>query len=129
MVFQYVKSEEFMLQAIINKDFGKMRKDYADDTAFEPGLSEKTVYMLSQVRAESGSRVCVLPVPTSVPGGLVAVPLAAASAFSRLYLYVHFPTDVLASVVLGTFIGWCAVILLRKGCRLRPCTQKKPGAA
>ena len=61
--------------------------------------------------------------------GLLAVPLAAAIAFSRLYLYVHFPTDVLASVVLGTFIGWCAVTLLRKGCRLRPCTQKKPGAA
>mgnify|MGYP000110931819 CR=1 FL=1 len=28
--------------------------------------------------------------------------LAAAIAFSRLYLYVHFPTDVLAGIILGT---------------------------
>lgn len=86
-VFQYVKSEEFMLQAIINKDFGRMRKDYADDTAFEPGLSEKNVYMLSQVRAESGSRVCVLAVPTSVPGGLTALKLSAALAMLFFGIY------------------------------------------
>lgn len=37
--------------------------------------------------------------------GLFAVPLAVMIAFSRLYLYVHFPSDVLASVVLGLAIG------------------------
>lgn len=36
---------------------------------------------------------------------LVAVPLAALIAFSRLYLFVHFPTDVLASIILGVAIG------------------------
>ena len=41
--------------------------------------------------------------------GFVAIPLAALIAFSRLYLYVHFPSDVLASVVLGTAIGITAV--------------------
>lgn len=34
--------------------------------------------------------------------------LAAAIAFSRLYLYVHFPTDVFAGVILGTL---CALIV------------------
>ena len=34
-----------------------------------------------------------------------AVPLAALIAFSRLYLFVHFPTDVLASVILGIAVG------------------------
>ena len=38
--------------------------------------------------------------------GAVAIPLAALIAFSRLYLFVHFPSDVLASVVLGAGIVW-----------------------
>jgi len=30
-------------------------------------------------------------------------------AFSRLYLYVHFPTDVLGGIMLGIFSGWIAL--------------------
>lgn len=37
--------------------------------------------------------------------GWLAVPLAALIAFSRLYLYVHFPSDVLTAAVLGVAIG------------------------
>lgn len=37
--------------------------------------------------------------------GLAAIPLAALIAFSRLYLYVHFPSDVLASLSIGMLIG------------------------
>lgn len=39
--------------------------------------------------------------------GIGAIVLAAVIAFTRLYLYVHFPTDVLAGLFLGTL---CAVI-------------------
>ncbi|MEG1999831.1 MAG: phosphatase PAP2 family protein [Evtepia sp.] len=38
-------------------------------------------------------------------GRCVALILALMIAFSRLYLYVHFPTDVLAGVVLGLALG------------------------
>lgn len=44
--------------------------------------------------------------------GLAAIPLAALIAFSRLYLYVHFPSDVLASVIIGTVIGGGAVSVM-----------------
>lgn len=37
--------------------------------------------------------------------GIVAYVLASIIAFSRLYLYVHFPTDVLAGALLGIIIG------------------------
>lgn len=49
--------------------------------------------------------------------GFIACGFAALVAFSRLYLYVHFPSDVLAGCVLGLLIGFgCAklVSLLQK---------------
>lgn len=46
--------------------------------------------------------------------GIIAIPLAALVAFSRLYLYVHFPSDVLASVVLGMVIAAVSVTLFKR---------------
>ena len=37
--------------------------------------------------------------------GWAAIPLAALIAFSRLYLYVHFPSDILGAALLGVVIG------------------------
>ena len=42
-----------------------------------------------------------------LPAGL----LAALIATSRLYLYVHFPTDVLGGAALGILSGWLGVRL------------------
>ena len=55
--------------------------------------------------------------------GLAAIPLAALIAFSRLYLYVHYPTDILGAAVLGVAIGllvcaaggWVITALTEKG--------------
>jgi undecaprenyl-diphosphatase len=44
-----------------------------------------------------------------VPGRFLALGLAVLIAFSRLYLYVHFPTDVLAGAILGFLLGSLAV--------------------
>lgn len=38
----------------------------------------------------------------------VALVLAVLISFSRLYLYVHYPTDVLGGIVLGVLSGWLA---------------------
>ena len=46
--------------------------------------------------------------------GMAALALAFAIAFSRLYLFLHFPTDVLASVVLGSATAVLATFLVRK---------------
>ena len=52
--------------------------------------------------------------------GIPATLLAILIAFSRLYLYVHYPTDVVTSIILGTafgFIGWALAkkLPLKKG--------------
>lgn len=41
-----------------------------------------------------------------------ALILAVIMAFSRLYLYVHYPTDVLAGAVLGIVSGWLGYMLI-----------------
>ena len=46
--------------------------------------------------------------------GIGALVLAALISFSRLYLTVHYPTDVLASVVFGSAYGGAAYLLMKK---------------
>ena len=47
--------------------------------------------------------------------GVPAMILAVLNAFSRLYLYVHYPTDVIASVILGTGLAFLGTYLVDKG--------------
>mgnify|MGYP003289474077 CR=1 FL=1 len=59
--------------------------------------------------------------------GIPALILACLIAFSRMYLYVHYPTDVIASVILGTvfalFSHWLVQIIAAR------IEQRKPKAA
>lgn len=52
--------------------------------------------------------------------GVAAYLLAAVIAFSRLYLYVHFPSDVLAGMILGIASGWTAYKLVQWYQKKRP---------
>lgn len=51
------------------------------------------------------------------PTGLfvVVVVLACLMVFSRMYLYVHFPTDILAGALIGLIVGW---ITWKVSCRI-----------
>ena len=46
--------------------------------------------------------------------GFIALMLTVCIAFSRLYLYVHYPTDVLAGLVLGVLCAWLVLHIFRK---------------
>lgn len=46
--------------------------------------------------------------------GIPATILAILIAFSRMYLYVHYPTDVIASVILGTIFGVIGYLVTHK---------------
>ena len=56
--------------------------------------------------------------------GVPAMILAVLIAFSRLYLCVHYPTDVLASIVLGTGLAFLATFLVKKGWQLWEARKK-----
>lgn len=49
--------------------------------------------------------------------GLLAYCLAALISFSRLYLYVHFPSDVLSGAILGVLLAWGLCLLFLRFCR------------
>ena len=46
--------------------------------------------------------------------GSIACVVAVFIAFSRMYLYVHFPTDILGGVILGAACGWAGAWLVKK---------------
>lgn len=50
-VFRFIKGEKFMLNAIMNQDFGKIRSD-------ESELTQKSIYMLSRVGVCDGGGTC-----------------------------------------------------------------------
>lgn len=43
-----------------------------------------------------------------------ALVLASVIAFSRLYLYVHWPTDILGGIVLGAAVGWAGAAIVKQ---------------
>lgn len=51
---------------------------------------------------------------TNKKAGISACVLAVLIAFSRLYLYVHFPTDVLAGILIGICCGLLSGWIFRK---------------
>ena len=42
---------------------------------------------------------------------MIVAAAAVLVAFSRMYLYVHYPTDVIAAAVLGVFLGYLGAML------------------
>ena len=45
--------------------------------------------------------------------GVAALTVAFFIAFSRMYLYVHFPTDILAGLLIGLLIAWFCVTYIK----------------
>ncbi|MGN0657389.1 MAG: phosphatase PAP2 family protein [Ruminiclostridium sp.] len=58
--------------------------------------------------------VAVVLLRVSKPIGISAIVFALLVGFSRMYLYVHFPTDVLAGAVVGTAIAIISTLAVGK---------------
>lgn len=58
-----------------------------------------------------------------IPAGILAVLIA----FSRLYLYIHYPTDVMAGILLGIICGWAGnklILLIDRKFKNRKVTEE-----
>ncbi len=66
-------------------------------------------HTLASFEFASVMAICYKTLPGKKVTAVISVVLAALIAFSRLYLYVHFPSDILGGAILGTFFGFCGV--------------------
>lgn len=75
------------------------------DTSAELLIAAPTDYSFPSGHALSSTIAATVLTLTSRRLATAAIPLAVLIAFSRLYLYVHFPSDILGGVLLGLVIG------------------------
>lgn len=74
---------------------------------------------LSSYSFPSGHTRCAVESATAIfanskKWGIAAIIIAVLTAFSRLYLYMHYPTDVLGGALLGIIDGLLAVFIVKK---------------
>ena len=77
-------------------------------------IAKETDYSFPSGHAMSSFAAATVLLHMNKKVGIAALLLAFLIAFSRLYLYVHFPSDVLAGMVLGIAIGLISVKRLEK---------------
>lgn len=76
----------------------------------------------SMVSFAAAAALCCLPDRGRIATALkaAAVSVACLIAFSRLYLYVHYPSDILVGAVLGVAVGIAAVAAAKRLVPQRP---------
>ncbi len=82
---------------------------YPDITLYVPRLHS---YSFPSGHAASSFVAAVALFQFYKKPGIAAITLATLIAFSRIYLFMHWTTDVLAGALFGTLIAFCTVKLL-----------------
>lgn len=90
----------------------KVPHDYSFPSGHAASSFSCAVVVFLCARKYKKSRGIGLAVPEWL--GVTAMILAALIAFSRLYVGVHYPTDVLCGSVSGALIGWLVVCFYQK---------------
>ncbi|MCH3973195.1 MAG: phosphatase PAP2 family protein [Oscillospiraceae bacterium] len=102
---------DFVLGNLILKTLTARPRPCWIDTSVQMLVSVPTDYSFPSGHTLASVTAAVLLMKANRKFAFAAVPLAVLIAFSRLYLYLHFPSDVLASVLFGILTAaaafWC----------------------
>ena len=85
-----------------------------DNTAIELLISNPKDYSFPSGHTLSSSIAAIITTAVKPKLGFFVIPLALIIAFSRLYLFVHFPTDILGAMILGAAIAVSVILIDKK---------------
>lgn len=89
------------------------------NTGIELLISRPTDFSFPSGHTMSSFAAAIIIYNANKKMGIASLILAVLIAFSRLYLYVHFPSDILAGMVIGTAISFTVIKLVDRIINLR----------
>lgn len=89
-------------------------RPYTFVDGFELLIKEPSDYSFPSGHTLSSFSAALTIVQYYKGAGIAAIVLATIIAFSRLYLYVHFPSDVIAGFLLALLMVWLAKYVIQK---------------
>ena len=86
------------------------------NTDLQPSIDHATHYSYSFPSGHTASSIgaAVAMFCVNKKAGIAPVILAILIGFSRIYLHVHFPSDVIISAIIATIVGICVYLLVFK---------------
>ncbi|HSN58665.1 MAG TPA: phosphatase PAP2 family protein [Clostridiaceae bacterium] len=89
-------------------------RPFAQFASIQPLIPEPSSFSFPSGHTGSSFAAATVIARNLKKAAVPALALAAAVAFSRLYLMVHYPTDILGGIILGVACAICAEILVKK---------------
>ena len=96
---------EVVLNELIIKEIIQRERPFLQRTGIDTIINQPSSYSFPSGHTASSFAAATAIYQHSKKWGIAAYVLASVIAFSRLYFYVHFPTDILAGTILGIAVG------------------------
>lgn len=88
VVFHFVKGDEFMLTSVFNNTLDDVGHDYEDDSFYQNGFNNKTVYLLGYLgNRDTGERIYYIKDSVPVANGELVLEIDAAAVMFFFMLY------------------------------------------
>ena len=107
-------ASEFVICNLILKNLVARQRPCWIDTSIELVVASPSDFSFPSGHSSASFAVAVAIFMWDKKWGTLAIIWAGLIAFSRLYLFVHFPTDVLTGALIGTLMGVIFYFVVKK---------------